>query len=158
GYDNTIRVWDLRTGRPLHEHPTEHPVGAMSLAVSADGQRVATSDINRGTAALHDRDTGRLVRTIDSGGQSVASVAFSPEGPLLAISGSIGARGDGGFFLALWDTDADRELVRREGTKPFGAPVFSPDGRLLAVCDHEQVRLLEVPTGRERVAWLQRDL
>jgi RNA polymerase sigma factor (sigma-70 family) len=160
GYDNTIRVWDLRTGRPLHEHRTEHPVGAMSLAVSADGQRVATSDFNRGTATLHDRDTGRLLRTIDSGGQAVLRVAFSPEGPLLVISGSTHAPGGGGerLFLALWDTDAGRELRRLEGAMSFGAPVFSPDGRLLAVFDREQVRLLEVATGRERVAWLQKDV
>src|SRR5262249_31092059 len=145
---------------PLHEHRTEHPVGAMSLAVSADGQRVATADINRGTAVLHDRDTGRLVRTIDPGGRSVSRIAFSPEGSLLAVSGSIGPPGalSVRFFLALWDADAGRELRRLEGAKTFGAPVFNPDGRLLAVFDYDQVRLLEVPTGRERVAWLQKNV
>jgi RNA polymerase sigma factor (sigma-70 family) len=161
GTDNTIRVWDLRTGRLLREHRTEHPVGAMSLAVSADGQLVATADFNRGTVPLHDRDTGRLVRTIDYSGQSVSRVAFAPVGWLLALTGSTvepGAGAGGQNFLALWDADAGRELRRLDGASSFGAPTFSPDGRLLATFDREQVRLLEVPTGRERVVMPQKNV
>jgi RNA polymerase sigma factor (sigma-70 family) len=156
--DNTIRVWDLRTGRPLHEHHTERPVGASTLAVSADGRLTATANFNRGTVALHDRDTGRLVRTIDSGEKSVSRVAFAPEGRLLALTGSTAApgAGRGSYFLALWDADRGRELRRLVGP-PHGAPTFSPDGRLLAESDREQVRLLEVPTGRERAALPQKN-
>jgi RNA polymerase sigma factor (sigma-70 family) len=158
GQDNTIRVWDLRTGRPLNEHATEHPVGAMTLAVSADGRLVATADINRGTVALHERDTGRLVRTIDSGRPSMSRITFGPEGRLLALTGSTAGPGVGGgrFFLALWDADRGRELRRLERATPYGAPVFSPDGRLLAEFDREQVHLLEASTGRERAALVQK--
>jgi WD40 repeat protein len=151
--DDSLRVWDLHTGRLLHEHRTEHPVGASTLAVSADGRLAATADFNRGTVALRDRDTGRLVRTIDSGGRSVARVAFAPEGRILAIAGpgpEPGARAR--RFLALWDADRGRELRRLEGARPYDTPTFGPDGRLLAVHDRDQVRLLEVPGGRERAA------
>src|SRR5258708_4264506 len=90
--------------------------------------------------------------TTDYSAQSVSRVAFAREGLLVALAGSTdgpGAGAGGQPFLALWDADAGRELRRLEGASSFGALTFSPDGRLLAVFDREQVRLLEVPTGRE---------
>jgi RNA polymerase sigma factor (sigma-70 family) len=155
GIDNTIRVWDLRTGRHLHEYRTTFPVGASTLAVSADGRLVATADFNRGTVLLHDRDTGRLVRTIDSGSTAVRFVAFAPQGRLLAVRGDSAAPGAGGSgrpFLGLWDADRGRAVRRLEGEASYGpAPAFSPDGRVLAGVGGDQVRLLEVATGRERL-------
>jgi RNA polymerase sigma factor (sigma-70 family) len=162
GGDNTVRVWDLRTGQPLHEHRTEHATGASRLTVSADGRLVATSDYNSTAVALHDRDTGRLVRTIDPGGQFVWGIAFAPEGRLLALSGNADPRGAPGPpqpplpFLSLWNADSGRQLSHQEGDAfHLVGPVFSPDGKFLAGYHpgRRQVRLLEVPTGRERAAF-----
>jgi RNA polymerase sigma factor (sigma-70 family) len=157
-YD-AIHVWDLRTGRPLHQGATEHSVHPGRFAVSADGKLVATAGLRGSMVALRERDTGRLVRMIDAGGRGVDGIAFVPEGRLLAItawtqarSGFQGGKWVGGrCFLTLWDADRGRELRRMEGEIAYGAPTFSPDGRLLAGTDREQVRVWDVATGRQRV-------
>jgi RNA polymerase sigma factor (sigma-70 family) len=159
GTDDTLRVWDFRSGRHLCAYRTGHPVGASTLALSADGRLVATADFNRGTVALRERDTGRLVRTIDTGGQSVRSVVFAPQGRLLAVDGDNVGLGRGGSrpFLAFWDAESGREVRRLEGARSR-TPVFSPDGRLLAGSEFEgdHVRLWEVATGREGPALPQK--
>jgi RNA polymerase sigma factor (sigma-70 family) len=151
GTDDTLRVWDLRSGRQLHEHRTGHPVGASALALSADGRLVATTDFNRGTVTLWERDTGRRLRIIDTGGKSAHGVAFAPAGRLLAISGSGSSRP----FVEFWDADTGRRVRTLEGAGT--GPVFSPDGRLLAGRDGEVVRLWEVASGRERMTLPRRE-
>jgi RNA polymerase sigma factor (sigma-70 family) len=150
GTDQTLRVWDLGSGRQLRQVRTEHSLGATSLALSADGRLIATADFNRGKILLHERDTGRLARVIDSGGKTVWSVAFAPRGRLLAAGGNIEAPGSGArqTFLGLWDADTGREVRRLEGVT--GAPVFSPDGQYLAALGGKRVRVWEVQSGRER--------
>jgi sugar lactone lactonase YvrE len=151
----TVRVWDLRTGKQLHEHRVDLHNGTSTLALSGDGVLVAVANMkmSQGMVALHERETGRLVRTIDTGaGSLVVNFAFAPEGRLLAISGvETGPRGRGDRrpFLALWDAESGRELRRLPGAER-GKPCFSPDGRLLAVRGGDQVRLWEVATGHER--------
>jgi WD40 repeat protein len=156
--DNSIRVWDLRTGKQLHEHGVDLINGSSSLALSGDGVLVAVvnTKISRGTVALHERETGRMVRTIETGPlvDLVSHLAFAPEGRLLAVSGvETGPRGRGDRrpFLALWDAESGRELRRLPGAGRDKL-CFNPDGRLLAVLSGGQVRLWEVATGRERPA------
>ncbi len=158
GLDSTIRTWDLSTGQPLHVHATEHARGLASLAVSGDGRLVATYESNHGTVAIHDRDTGRQVRTIDLGLQEVSSLTFAPEGQLLAFTGYRRGPNDWLYSLVLWDAGRGQELRRLEGTKWYSPPAFSPDGRLLAVACGDQVRLLEVTTGQQRTALPRKDV
>ncbi len=151
GNDDTLRVWDLSSGRQLRTIPTGHPLGVTSLAVRADGRLAATADFNGGKVLLHDLDTGRLVRVIDSRGPSVWGLAFAPRGSLLAFrGGDAGWSGGGasGFFVAVWDADTGREVRRLDGVTE--SPVFSPDGKLLAAAAGRRVRVWEVNTGRER--------
>ncbi len=87
GNDNTIRVWDLRSGRQLREIPSGWLIGTRTLALSADGRQIASADYNSGKVLVHERDTGRVLHTIDTGGIHIWSVAFAPQKRLLAISG-----------------------------------------------------------------------
>ena len=151
GLDNTIRVWDLRTGRHLPQICTNYPVGASTLAVSADGRLIATADFNRGQVVLHQRDTGKAARTIETGGQQVFHVAFAPTGKLLAVSGDKVAAGGGASepFLSFWDADNGREIRRQPVDRP-GAMAFNPDGQSVARLGKDEVRLWDVATGRQQ--------
>jgi RNA polymerase sigma factor (sigma-70 family) len=87
GTDNTIREWDCKTGRHLRAWKTAHPLGASTLALSADSKLIATADFNGGTILVHERESGRLIRSIDTKEDSVRQVAYAPKGRVLAVSG-----------------------------------------------------------------------
>jgi WD40 repeat protein len=156
GLDNTIRIWDLRTGRHLRAIRTDYPVGASTLAVSADGRLIATADFNLGQVVLHERDTGKVVRTIETGGRMVSHVAFAPTGSLLAVSGDKGGTGGSEPFLAFWDADNGRE-IRRQTVARASAIVFSPDGRSVAALAKDELRLWDVATGRQQLTLAQKE-
>ncbi len=127
GYDDTFRVWDLHTGRQLQQHRVGRELGATTLALSGDGRLVATTELNSGTVLVQERDTGRLVRAIPTGGSRVNGLAFAQHRPLLAI----GVPPDEAHppCLVLWDMRSWKVLRRLEG----GAePAFTVDGRCVA--------------------------
>jgi len=77
-------------------------------------------------------------------GSPVNSVAFSPDGRILAVGDN---RGD----VGLWDVATGRRTVLAEGSPVYGV-AFSPDGRTLAVGDARgDVGLWDVATGRRTV-------
>src|SRR5262249_21937309 len=141
------------TGRQLQATPTHHPLGPMTLALSGDGRVVATGETNSGLVALHDRATGRLLRTLDTRNGSIAHVAFVPKGALPAVSGSTAkaGRGPSPQSISFWNAETGQELRRLEGASARDM-AFSPDGSLLAAAADTGVRLWEVLGGREQPA------
>jgi WD40 repeat protein len=139
-------------------------VGA-SAAFSPNGATLATSDGND-TTFLWDIATGRRIITLTDpvggaggagggvagGGKGVMSVAFSPDGTMLAT-------GDQNDRIYLWDMVADRliaTLADPAGGSGIGVTsvAFSPDGTTLAAGDGDgNVYLWDVATGR-RIATL----
>jgi WD40 repeat protein/DNA-binding SARP family transcriptional activator len=125
----TVRIWDLGsrklTGPPLHL-----PRIVLGMAFSPDGSQVAITTGWSSTdpeVQVRDPRTGELLARIPTGNE-VRSVAFSPDGRLLA-----GGQVDGS--VVLWETDGGRQVGRALALRP--APAlgvdFSPDGRTLAV-------------------------
>jgi len=94
----------------LSDGKLRYQVNGYSLAFSADDSARIT---------LYNSADGKAEKEIDSDG---GSLAFSPDGKLLAVGGS---------SLLLLQT-SDGKLVRSlENPAPFGPLVFSPDGKLL---------------------------
>uniref|UniRef100_UPI00066ED59F WD40 repeat domain-containing protein n=1 Tax=Nonomuraea sp. SBT364 TaxID=1580530 RepID=UPI00066ED59F len=116
------------------------------VALSPDGRRAAVSRPD-GRVELWDvpkRALKRAIRVAPEDG--AAPLAFSPDGRLLAVAGPktylIGASTTTAMDPA--DDGAPGGL----GTPGGDAPVFSPDGRVLAVPAGDAVRLWRVGDGR----------
>jgi WD40 repeat protein len=138
GYVGGIRIWDAATGRlvrPLHWDSDEQ-FAVSQVVFSRDGKLLASAGDDR-MIRLWDVATGREVRKLEGHagtqgkgierGQIVTSVAFSPDGKLLASAGA----NEG--TVRLWDVAAGREVrTIKAHTGTVQRVVFHPDGDQLA--------------------------
>jgi WD40 repeat protein len=104
------------------------------LAWRPDGHEVAAASFWSDEGKMHSEisfwepDTGRLVRTIRTGGEECwCGVAYSPDGRHLAW-------GDTSKCLTVRETGSSREVLRCCGAnlRSRDSIIFSPDGRRLA--------------------------
>lgn len=126
GYDPTINVWDVATGRVRLSLPSEADIltGTASVAFAPDGRILATSGGN--DVRLWAVATGQAVRRLTGHSKSVGAIAFAPDGRLLASAGS-------DHTVKLWDVATGREVRTLTGhTAGVRSVAFAPDGRTLA--------------------------
>jgi WD40 repeat protein len=77
--DNTARLWDAGTGKPIGEPLTGHMGRVNTAAFSPDGRRIVTAS-DDSTARLWDASTGKPIGELAGHTDSVFSAAFSPDG------------------------------------------------------------------------------
>src|SRR5258708_26268296 len=82
-WDETINVWDPRTGEHLRTLEGHYSCPVTSVAFSPDGGLLASASWDS-TMKLRDPHTGEHLRTLERHSHEVTSVAFSPDGGLLA--------------------------------------------------------------------------
>jgi WD40 repeat protein len=154
--DASVRLWDVNTGEQIlqfGEKGQGHQGAVMSLAVSADGRYAASGDTN-GLIILWDITTGQEVRRMESPGDWVSSLAFTPDGSaLLSALGkpSVGGSGASSTVAVLWDTATGERIRQLVGhTNVVIAAAISPDGRtaLTGSADYS-LRLWDLATGEE---------
>ena len=133
--DGTIRQWSAETGIKLQSFVFRYEgVSAAAIARNAGTVAIAT---DKNLLQLRDPATGRLLRTLTGSTTVVSSIAFSPDGRMLAAGGLDGT-------LTLWRT-ADGGLVRTFAKHQtwMNSLAFSADGRALA------------STSRDGGAWIE---
>lgn len=142
--EGSLRSWDARTGGD--ERDVRQGVGGASvLAVSPDGQRLATASRNGQAVALWDAVNKKEVATLAGSERPPRSASFSADGKRLLVGY------EGGVFV-VWDVATAKVIGRPPTAADLAAPVaFSPDGALVAV-NHPKGVVLYEATGANAVA------
>jgi WD40 repeat protein len=151
---------DRATGKQVRHFDDGKPSAAQALACSADGSKLATIS-GQGTIRVWDAGTGKLLRTMETGGsQGLSSELRFIEGDRTLVSLSI-RYGDGGHQvsrLAEWDVATGKEKKVRDGPRNLGwCHLLSPDGKQLAWAggaygeQREEVEVWDVSAGS--AAW-----
>jgi WD40 repeat protein len=148
--DGAARLWDLRTRQVLLAAEGIGPYEqVLSVAFSPDGARFAIGFRGiiygiRGVIQMLDFGSGiPKPWELDVPDVRIDSLAFSPDGALLAAAGLEGT-------LQIWDVRKGKPVaVRREHDGPLNAVTFSPDGVLVAAAGEDgTARLWETRTGK----------
>lgn len=147
-YARSMEVVDDVEFKPVKDSPTG--LKPMYLATSADGKYRAWVEQKAPKYLLEDV-AGKKTTEIEFGG-SGSSCAFSPDGKTLAIGYNVFPPGmPNGFSESrLYDTATGKLLHTLEQDDQGGlTPVFSPDGKTLAVGNRNHpTKLYDVKTGK----------
>lgn len=154
-YPMKVRRYDFATGRV--ERELVGPANATDVALSPDGRLIASghskgpgggpgADVEQDVLILWETSTGREIRRIPTGHYHFDSLAFSPDGRLLASSGS-------GLEIRLWEVASGQERRRYGGHgDTVEALDFAPDGTRLASASRDGTalvwRLFDPPPAR----------
>jgi WD40 repeat protein len=125
-----VKVWDLTDDQAFRARPAHFSL-LRGLALSPDGRRLATAGFD-GPIRVWEADTFRRLPGLIGTLGSANTVAFSPDGTLLASRRAVGLLNPKGALM-VWDA-ATGKPVRTLCPLDIAlrAVAFSPDGRLLA--------------------------
>ena len=137
--DRTVKLWEPESGRELSY---AHHNAVQWVAFTPDGQTVASASARDGAVKLWNVVATPEPTTLQQKGE-VLSVAFSPDGRILAAGGRDSTK--------LWDVATSRETI----TLPIGhrhnqgGVAFSHDGKTLAISTSKTVELVAIVNRSE---------
>lgn len=143
--DGSIKLWNINTGQLTGTLRTDNWIvlNVWSIALSPDGKTLVSGHHADSTVKIWDVTNQRLLHTLKGHGWAVNSVAFSPDGQIVASGGA-------DSNIKLWNVSTGREIRNFNGVSDapvglvqsfFGNNVsdnqvctvaFSPDGKTLA--------------------------
>ena len=139
GLDGIARLWDVATGKLLHELEG-HDGPVTKVAFDASGQRLVTAGED-GTARLWDVARGELLQTLAGHTDAIRDTEFSPDGSNVALAS---LDGDGSFWSVRTGV---REHVLRGHFNPVYALAFDPTGRWIVTGSQRTAGLWPVSSG-----------
>jgi RNA polymerase sigma factor (sigma-70 family) len=146
GFREGTCIWDAATGCELRRIVPEAPTQINTIALSADGRRIAGTLLHRNEfgnkypVAIWDRMTGKKIGETGNGKYSFP--CFAPDSNLLAVIDYDGR-------IELWDVDAGRSVRSWKAHNGWiGNALFLPDGKHLVTGGSDNaVRFWDVATG-----------
>jgi len=149
-----VRGWKFESAEPeyslnLHKfvRVVAYSVDGRSWAVVVDPEdEVANAHIE-----LHDAQSGKLIRTLNTEWQGVTAMTFTPEGTLIASGGALDSDDAPDLSTAVWNVNTGK----LEKTIPGGGVAFSPDGSLVALLEElnpAKILIKNALTGETKLA------
>ena len=157
-----IQLWDVKTGE-ITKTLEGHTVKINSIAFSPDGKTLASGscqeknedyDCVKGDIKLWNLETEEEISSLEGHSNEVNSVAFSPDGKILA-SGSCEEEKDYSCIkgdLKLWNIETKQIIKSFIGlTNSVNLIVFSPDSKTIASLGEyeDTIKLWDTQTGNQ---------
>jgi WD40 repeat protein/serine/threonine protein kinase/tetratricopeptide (TPR) repeat protein len=146
GEDGTARLWDAVTGKPLGE-VMKHPLPVTRALFTPDGGRILTNcsfEPTQAEARVWDASTGRPVSAPLAYLRS-ENMSFSPDGRLALLR--VQPKGESHTQTWLLDTTTGQLVFQKAGAGR-GMALLSRDSRRLLFDEADELKLLELATGR----------
>jgi WD40 repeat protein/serine/threonine protein kinase len=141
GPDHSIRVWQV--GAEFDHRSLKE--ADQGFAWSPDGHQVAGSAYGS-VLRFWNADTGELVRSTDTKGPRIISLAWSPDGKTMA---TVHSAHDPENLVRLWDVESGALLNSLRGHRLHVVDVaWSADGKLLASAGVEDSFVWNVRSGK----------
>jgi WD40 repeat protein len=158
--DRTVRIRESATGKGLFEFKAVLATPIRG-AVSRDGKLVALVSWLGGAIQVWDANKARQLTTFTGHREGAVDVSFSPDGKTIYTTDGHRGRADvpdewPGRSLRQWDAESGKELrvTRTDLSGGVGWTTFSPDGRLLAVVNHDgTLRMWDTAASKEIRTW-----
>ena len=149
-WDETLRLWDAVTARPIGIPWEGHEEKITAVAFSPDSKTVISGDMDN-NLFLWDISTGSLIKKLWDDGEShsdadkIGSVVFSPDGKTVAS-------GHGDDKIRLWNVSTGKQIGEpwQGHTSNISSVAFSPDGKMVVSGSWDKtLRLWNVSTGKQ---------
>lgn len=143
--DETLKVWEVRSGRELHTL-AGHALVVDAVAVTPDGQyaisALGNSFEDSGKLKVWELSSGRERRTLTRHAGGVAPIAVTPDGRRV-ISASFDQT------MTIWDLGSGRELCSLTGhAGPVTDVSVTPDGqRAVSASEDQTLKAWDLETG-----------
>jgi RNA polymerase sigma factor (sigma-70 family) len=143
GQDQTVRFWDLATGKL--KRLQRAPQSQLVMAISSDGKTLALTSEEH--LHLWDIAAAKEIQRIATGkldgNNRLLWVEFSPDGKTLAASKADST-------VLIWEAAAGKERTRfKHKDRRVHNLAFSSDGKILAATGDQHVLLWDLATGTE---------
>lgn len=152
GQDNYLHVWDVSSGIEVFSMPAHGEgvsgglfPGTLDVAYSPDGMRLVTVGAD-GLGKVWNSETGQQVLTLEGHTDSLHSVAYSPDGRLIATTSD-----ERDTSVRVWDAQSGDGIFTLTGhaIRVWGIS-FSPDSKyLLTGGGRGIIKLWDMATGEE---------